>query len=96
MFRLSKLQSLCLLAKNRLSSKVWYPKVPLALAAALIGLLHLIPLIEYTLGRHFVSILFADIHREFVDLTLRGVPQSAVGALLLIMSLGLLWRSRFA
>ena len=96
MLRLSKLQSLFLLAKKWLSSRTWYPLAPLALAAALIGLLHLVPLIEYTLGRHFALILFADIHRELVDLTLRGVPQSAVGALLLIMSLGLLWRSRLA
>lgn len=93
---LTKLQPLFLLGKNWLNSCAWFPQVPLALAAALIGLLHLIPLIEHTLGWHFEPELYAGIRQNMVNLTLWGIPQSAIGALLLIMSLGLLWRSRLA
>ena len=96
MFGLTKLQSIFLLSKKWLSSSFWFPQVPLAVAAALIGLLHLIPLIEHTLGWHFEPELYAGIRQEMVNLTLWGIPQSAIGALLLIMSLGLLWRSRLA
>ena len=96
MLKLSKRQLSFVPGKKWLSSRAWFPQAPLAVAVALIGLLHLIPLIEHILGWHFVSTLFAGIHRDLVDLTLWGIPQSALGALLLIMSLGLLWRSRLA
>ena len=96
MLRLSNYQELFLISKNWLSSKAWFPQVPVALVTALIGLLHLIPLIEHILGWHIVTRLFAGIRRDLVDLTLWGVPQFAVGALLLIMSVGLLWRSQLA
>ena len=82
--------------KNWLNSSRWFPQVPLALAAALIGLMYLAPLMKDTLGWEFLSTLFAGTRWGMIDLAMWGVSQSAIGTLLLIMSLGLLWRSRFA
>ena len=96
MLGLSKLQTLFLHSKNWLSSSAWFPQAPLALIAALMGLLHLIPLIKHTLGWKFEPSLYTGISRDMVNLALWGIPQSAIGALLLLMSLGLLWRSRLA
>lgn len=74
----------------------WFPQAPLALAVALVGLLHLLPLIEHLLGWRLVSDQISIFRRDLVDLTLWGIPQSAIGTLLLIMSLGLFWRLRLA
>ncbi len=89
-------RSLLTAINKRFGARQWFPQLPLALIAALIGILHLIPLIEHTLGWPFKSDFLTNIRRDLVDLTLWGVPQSAIGGLLLIMSLGLLWRSRIA
>ena len=85
-----------LLGKNTLTSKKWFPQVPLSLAIALIGLLHLFPVIRNVLGWQPASTLFSDLHHEMENLTLWGIPQTSAGILLLLMSLGLLWRSRIA
>ena len=95
MFNLSRLKSF-LQAKDLSGSKSWFPQVPLALASALIGLMYLAPLIKDTLGWNFISTLFADDLWGRVDLNMWGVSQSAIGALLLIMSLGLIGRLRLA
>jgi len=78
------------------NSRAWFPQAPLALAVGLFGLMHLAPLIKHLFGWHILPALFADFRRELVDLTLWGIPHSALGALLLFLSLGLLWRSRLA
>lgn len=93
---LNKLQSLFMRAKNLPESSSWFPQVPLAVASAFTGLMYLAPLIKDTLGWNFISILFAGDLWEIVDLNMWGVSQSAMGALLLTMSLGLIGRSRLA
>ena len=96
MLKLSKLQSTLLLSKNWLNSRAWFPHVPLALASTLSGLMYLAPQLKDILDWNFLSTLFGDGRWGMLDLAIWGVSQSAIGALLLIMSLGLLWRSRFA
>ncbi|MCK5662871.1 MAG: hypothetical protein KAI17_05260, partial [Thiotrichaceae bacterium] len=82
--------------KNWLNSSRWFPHAPLALVSALLGLMYLAPLMKDTLGWSLVSTLFAGKLWDLVDLNMWGVSQSALGVLLLVMSLGLLLRSRFA
>ena len=96
MYSLSNLQSFFHRAKKLFSRSSWFPQVPLAVASAFIGLMYLAPLIKEALDWSFVSILFTGSLWGLVDLKMWGVSQSAIGTLLLIMSLGLLGRSRLA
>ena len=96
MFSLNKLQALFMRAKNLPDSKSWFPHLPLALVSALSGLMYLVPLIKDTLGWNFVSMLLVGDLWYLFDLNMWGVSQSAIGALLVIMSLGLIGRSRLA
>ncbi|OQK17766.1 hypothetical protein AU255_07855 [Methyloprofundus sedimenti] len=96
MLKLSKLQSLFLLEKKWLVSFSWFPQVPLALASALAGLMYLAPVMKATLGWDVVGTQFANELGDLVDPNILGISQSAIGALLLIMSLGLFLRSRLA
>ena len=96
MLNLSKLQTLFLLRKKWLASFSWFPQVPLALASTLAGLMYLAPLMKATLGWNVVTTQLANELGNLVDPNILGISQSAIGALLLIMSLGLFLRSRLA
>ncbi len=76
---------------------LWFPHVPLALAVGLSGLVQTLP----SLGtiQRFIALPSQDLgglSGGYSLLAIRGVPQDFIGILLLIMSLGLLWRSRLA
>jgi len=96
MLSLSKLQTIFLQAKKLPGSSSWFPHVPLAVASAFIGLMYLAPLMKDTLEWNFVSTLVSDDFWDLVDLNMWGVSQSAIGFLLVIMSIGLIGRSRLA
>jgi len=81
---------------NGAINSAWFPQVPLAAITAVIGFLHIVPLIGQSLEWDFVTLLSSEIHRKMVDPSLWGVPQSAIGVILMTMSLGLLRRSRVA
>jgi len=85
-----------LIGKNWLNSRTWFPQVPLAIVSALSGLMHLYPLLINTVGLNFLSKLFADAASDIADLNMLGISRSTIGAFLLVMSLGLLLRSRLA
>jgi voltage-gated potassium channel len=70
--------------------------VPLAVVSALIGLMYLAPFLTKMLGLNFVAKLVTDADTGIVGLSLLGISRSSIGALLLVMSLGLLLRSRLA
>ncbi|HYW04454.1 MAG TPA: ion channel [Gammaproteobacteria bacterium] len=75
---------------------LWFPHVPLALAVALTGAVDL----SRWLGslRSLISLVSVagQAGGGLHGLTIQGVPQELVGALLILLSLGLLWRSRLA
>jgi voltage-gated potassium channel len=83
-----------------LGMALWFPHVPLALAVGLVGLAELLP----SLGslHHLISFVslpakeIAGLSQGFDALAIRGVSQELIGALLVLLSLGLLWRSRLA
>jgi voltage-gated potassium channel len=80
--------------------QAWFPHVPLALLVALTGAAQLVltsgsvqRLIAGTLsGASLVSSVAGGLHIPRI----RGVPQEAIGALLIVMGIGMLWRSRLA
>jgi voltage-gated potassium channel len=94
--KLKNYKTLLLTGKNWLNSKNWFPQVPLAIISALIGLMYLTPFLTKTLGLGVVTKLLTDADSGMVSLNLLGISRSSIGALLLIMSLGLLLRSRLA
>lgn len=82
-----------------LRMQAWFPHVPLALAVGLAGLIQVWP----SLGslREAASFFSAprgviDLSRGFDALAIHGVSQELVGALLVVLSLGLLLHSRLA
>lgn len=87
-------------AERALNLKRWFPHVPVALLVVVTGFAQLIVtsgslqrLVAATLsGTSLVSTVAGGLHIPHI----RGVPQEAIGALLVIMGIGMLWRSRLA
>ncbi|WP_123104842.1 voltage-gated potassium channel protein [Acidithiobacillus sulfuriphilus] len=73
----------------------WYPHVPIAAAVGVLGILNILPALERILGLSYSGSLRTVSHSFILD-AFRGVPQGAAGIVLLVMSVGLLFRSRFA
>lgn len=75
----------------------WFPHVPIALAVGLSGLMQItqtLSLIEEFLALPQQTI--EQFSSGFNSLAIRGIPHDVIGVLLVIMSLGLLVRSRLA
>lgn len=75
----------------------WFPHVPIALAVGLSGLMQItqtLSVIEEFLALPQQSI--EQLSGGFSSLAIRGIPHDVIGVLLVIMSLGLLIRSRLA
>jgi voltage-gated potassium channel len=87
-------------AYRMLRMAAWFPHVPLALLVGLAGLIQLLP----SLGSLTRFISFVTVPTEELDglsqgfdtLAIRGVSQELIGVLLIVLSLGLLLRSRLA
>ncbi len=75
-----------------LHSDDWFPHWPLALAVAILGLLNLAPLITLA-GLPTPSRALADL---LSTSALRGIPQVITGAILVVMAIGLVLRSRLS
>jgi len=79
-----------------LSRKSWFPHVPISLAVALLGLLHLIPVIDQATSLHFHLQTPGSLRQDLVGVNLPGISQLSIGVFLLIMSIGLWLRLRVA
>jgi voltage-gated potassium channel len=79
-----------------LSSKSWFPQVPISLAMALLGLLHLIPVFEQAVGLLQHMRTPASVRQDLTGINLLGISQLSIGVFLLAMSVGLLFRLRIA
>lgn len=78
----------------------WFPHVPLTLAVGLVGLSQLLPSLSgleqfVTLPQDYLNNL-QTLGESYNSLAIQGVPTGMIGGLLIIMSLGLLFRSRLA
>lgn len=79
---------------------LWFPHVPLTLAVGLVGLSQLLPSLGgieqfATLPKDYLS-NFQTLGASYDSLAIRGVPTGLIGGLLIVMSVGLLFRSRLA
>jgi voltage-gated potassium channel len=75
----------------------WFPHVPIAMAVGLSGLMQINQTL--TLIEDFFALPQQTIEQftgEFSSLAIRGIPHDVIGVLLVIMSIGLLMRSRLA
>ncbi|HEX3983853.1 MAG TPA: voltage-gated potassium channel, partial [Acidisoma sp.] len=87
---------------HRARLDLWFPQLPLALAVGVAGALALLPAINRYLDE-YLHLKFADLTNSLhplaesvPELILTGVPNAAVGALQLLVAIGLILRSRFA
>lgn len=79
----------------RMSS--WFPHIPLMLGVMLLGVLQLMPSLRgIDLAAPLSPQLFAAFDKGFASLSGSGVPMGLMGLLLLVMSVGLVARSRLA
>ncbi|MGH9359817.1 MAG: hypothetical protein ACRD1O_11685, partial [Terriglobia bacterium] len=72
-------------------ARYWFPHVPLSLALTIAGLLLL--WIIFTLQRR---VLLSDLPESILNFRPSSMPYVLIGVAMLIMSVGLLFRSRFA
>jgi voltage-gated potassium channel len=72
-------------------TRYWFPHVPLALALAGGGLLILRLVVAFQ-----QKVLLSDFPRHVLDFTPKSMPYVLIGVAMLVMSVGLLFRSRFA
>lgn len=78
----------------------WFPHIPLALAIGVAGVLQLMPV--FGSMQRLISELpvpasdFNGLSSDFKVLAIRGVSRELVGGLLMLLSIGLLWRLRLA
>jgi voltage-gated potassium channel len=79
-----------------LSKKSWFPQVPVALAQALLGLLHLIPVADQAQILHLHLLTPGSLRQDLVGVSLPGISQLSIGVFLLIISVGLWLRLQFA
>lgn len=87
---------------RRLRMDVWFPHVPLAIAVGAAGIIAILPTIRDFAAQYLhlnLSNLFNAIHPisgRIPSIILTGVPTVIVGALQILIALGLLGRSRIA
>ncbi len=82
---------------HALRMDLWFPHVPIALIVGLSGLMQITQ--TFSLIKEFLALPQQSIEQlsgVFSSLAIRGVPHDMIGVLLVIMSLGLLTRSRLA
>lgn len=79
-----------------LFKKPWFPQVPIALALALLGLLHLIPVTDQAQSLHLHLLTPGSLRQDLVGVSLPGISQLSIGVFLLIISVGLWIRLQFA
>ena len=82
--------------ERRLRLHRWFPHSPLSLVTALLGLLLIDAVVRSTLGVPAVSVRVEHVIERIEALQLGTTHEFAIGLLLLVMSVGLLLRSRFA
>jgi voltage-gated potassium channel len=82
--------------ERRLRLDRWFPHVPLSLFVALLGLLMIDAVVRSTMGVSTVSVRVEHLVERIEGIRLATTHEFAIGLLLLVMSVGLLLRSRFA
>jgi voltage-gated potassium channel len=82
--------------ERRMRLDRWFPHVPLSLVVAPLGLLMIDAAAQSAMGVSAVSVRVDDLVERIEAIRLGATHEFAIGLLLLVMSVGLLLRSRFA
>lgn len=91
-----KMQSLYARLSRLLLLEHWFPHLPIALAVALLGVLRFLPPLQRLQAVPLFTAKFDQVRVDLLHLGIRGVPTAAVAVFLIVMSVGLLFRSRLA
>ncbi|MGH7083615.1 MAG: ion channel [Acetobacteraceae bacterium] len=83
-------------AQRRLRLDLWFPQSPLFLAVLILGLLLVRHAHRAELFVHFSPRNFATLSASTLASVIHGAPSAVIGAFLIVMSVGLLRRSRLA
>ncbi len=89
--RFARLTTAARRTTKSLRSRYWFPHIPLALALAGAGYL-----ILHVVFKHQRELLLSDFPHHILDLRPQSMPYVLIGVAMLVMSVGLLFRSRFA
>ncbi len=76
--------------------KAWFPQLPIALAVALLGLLHLLPVIDQAIALNLHLRTPGSVRQDLDGISLPGISQLSIGVFLLLLSVGLWLRLRIA
>jgi voltage-gated potassium channel len=79
-----------------LLQKPWFPIVPIALAVAVVGLLHIILVSDHAIGLYLHLRAPGSVRQDLFNVDLSGTAHLAIGIFLLLISVGLWVRSRTA
>jgi len=71
-----------------LSSKAWFPQQPISLAVALLGLLHLFPVIDQLIALNLHLRTPGSFRQNLVGISLPGISQLSISVFLLLLSVG--------
>ncbi|RLA61534.1 MAG: voltage-gated potassium channel [Gammaproteobacteria bacterium] len=83
-------------AVEDLTRQTWFPHIPISLALALLGVLHLMPVLDQAQSLQLHLLTPGSIRQDLTGVDLPGVSQLSLGVFLLIMSVGLWLRLQFA
>ncbi len=79
-----------------LAGKSWFPQVPVALALAVLGMLHLILVFDQAQSLQLHLLTPGSLRQDLEGVDLPGISQLSLGVFLLIISAGLWLRLQFA
>lgn len=77
-----------------LTHNKWFPQVPISLGAALLGILHLIPVFDQALALYHHLLTTGSVRQDLVGIGLSGISQLSISLFLIVMSIGLWLRLR--
>jgi len=83
-------------AMTALSARTWFPQAPLALGVGLLGLVHLILVLDQAEALHLHLSTPGSAVEDLTGVSLLGISQLSVGVFLLVIAIGLWLRSSLA
>ena len=79
---------------KKFTGNAWYPRLPISLAVALLGLLYLIPVIDQAIQLYFHLRTPGSTRQDLLGVNLSGIGRISIGVFMLTLSVGLWLRSR--
>ncbi len=81
---------------RRLYLHTWFPHLPLAVAVAILGIIHLVHVPLHNIGWDLLTKDVETAANQMMAFDMTGLPQAVPALILIVMSVGILLRSQFA